>query len=136
MRRKAFWLNPRLAGKLALTLCIAAVGIYVGNQALKDQREYDLLARAQQIENYGTEKQATLMRALEVAPDNYQTAYEIGECLRLQGWNSHGYQKLIPDAMKWYERASMANPYDPYSPMRYGMCLDWLDKHDEAAKVF
>ncbi len=44
--------------------------------------------------------------------------------------------ETIPDAMKWYERASMANPYDPYSPMRYGMCFDWLDKHDEAAKYF
>ncbi|MGZ4974230.1 MAG: O-antigen ligase family protein, partial [Limisphaerales bacterium] len=43
---EGFWLNPRLAGKVALTLCIAGVGIYVGKQALTDQREYDLLARA------------------------------------------------------------------------------------------
>jgi tetratricopeptide (TPR) repeat protein len=28
------------------------------------------------------------------------------------------------------------DPYDPFTQMRYGMCLDWLDRHDEAAKYF
>lgn len=134
---EGFWLNPRIAGKLVLTICIGALGFYVGNQAFIDHREDELLTRAQQIEDYGPEKQTALRRAMEVAPDNFETAYEIGECLRLQGWNGRsGYQKIIQDAMKWYERAWTANPYDPYSQMRYGMCLDWLDKHDEAAKYF
>jgi tetratricopeptide (TPR) repeat protein len=38
--------------------------------------------------------------------------------------------------MTWFERAMALNPYDPYSAMRYGMCLDWLDKRAEAAKYF
>ena len=28
------------------------------------------------------------------------------------------------------------NPYDGYNYLRYGMCLDWLDRHDEAEAVF
>ena len=28
------------------------------------------------------------------------------------------------------------NRYDPYGYLRYGMCLDWLGRHDEAAAYY
>ena len=28
------------------------------------------------------------------------------------------------------------NPHDGYNYLRYGMCLDWLEKHDEAGPYF
>ena len=28
------------------------------------------------------------------------------------------------------------NPYDPYPPMRYAMCLHWLGEHDQAFPWF
>lgn len=132
-----FWLNPRVIGKVVLTTCIVAVSVYVGGQALKDRAEFVWLDRAEKIEDYSAEKQAALMHAWEMAPDNFQTAYEIGECYRLQSWGGHdGYQKLAQQAMNWYDRAMALNRFDPFTPMRYGMCLDWLDKHSEAAKYF
>lgn len=134
---EGFWLNPRIAGKIALTIGIGLVGFVVCKQALNERAEFILLQNAGQIANYGPEKQAQLMRTWQIAPDNYQTAYEIGECLRLQSWKGKdGYEKLAHDAMSWYDRAMALNPFDPYTPMRYGMCLDWLDKHEEAAKYF
>jgi Flp pilus assembly protein TadD len=38
--------------------------------------------------------------------------------------------------MQWYERGWKLNPYDSSDYLRYGMCLDWLDRHDEAAPYF
>jgi Flp pilus assembly protein TadD len=38
--------------------------------------------------------------------------------------------------MKWYERAWKLNRFDGYDYLRYGMCLDWLDQHDEAGPYF
>jgi tetratricopeptide (TPR) repeat protein len=38
--------------------------------------------------------------------------------------------------MQWYARGMQLNPYDGYNYLRYGMCLDWLDKHDEAGSYF
>jgi O-antigen ligase len=132
-----FWLNPRVIGKLLLTACVIAVAVYVSKQASIDREEWTWLDRAEQIENYSTEKQSVLMHAWNVAPDNYQTAYELGEIYRLESWQGHnGYEKSAQEAMTWYDRAMTLNPYDPYTPMRYGMCLDWLDKHSEAAKYF
>jgi O-antigen ligase len=132
-----FWLNPRWIGRIALTTCVVVVGIYIGKQGLNAREEFVALERAQAIESYGPEKQAALMRAWQIAPDNNDTAYEIGECLRLQSWAGRkGYEKLATEAMSWYDRAAALNPYSPYTPMRYAMCLDWLDKHDEAKKYF
>jgi tetratricopeptide (TPR) repeat protein len=38
--------------------------------------------------------------------------------------------------MSWFARAMAANPLDPYSPLRYGMCLDWIGRTDEGALYF
>jgi tetratricopeptide (TPR) repeat protein len=38
--------------------------------------------------------------------------------------------------MQWYARGMKLNPHDGYNYLRYGMCLDWLEKHDEAGPYF
>ena len=38
--------------------------------------------------------------------------------------------------MQWYARGMKLDPHDGYNYLRYGMCLDWLDKHDEAEPYF
>lgn len=38
--------------------------------------------------------------------------------------------------MNWYEAAIKLNPYDPYNYLRYGMCLDWLGKTQEAKSYY
>ena len=38
--------------------------------------------------------------------------------------------------MKWFARAQALNRFDGYNWLRYGMCLDWLDRHGEAEKYF
>ncbi|MBI3191989.1 MAG: tetratricopeptide repeat protein [Pedosphaera parvula] len=68
---------------------------------------------------------------------NGETAYGVGEALRQQSWQGNDdYAKLATEAMKWFERAIILNPFDPYPPLRYGMCLDWLDKHGQAVAYY
>ena len=39
-------------------------------------------------------------------------------------------------AMDWYSRGMKLNPYDGFNYMGCGMCLDWLERHDEAETCF
>jgi len=38
--------------------------------------------------------------------------------------------------MGWYARGMKLDPHNSYNYLRYGMCLDWLEKHDEAGPYF
>ena len=38
--------------------------------------------------------------------------------------------------MKRYARGMELDRYDGYNYLRFGMCLDWLDRHDEAEPYF
>ena len=38
--------------------------------------------------------------------------------------------------MQWFERGWKLNPYYSYNYLRYGMCLDWLERHAEAAPFY
>ncbi len=68
---------------------------------------------------------------------NFDTAYEVGEALRrLSGQGYLGYEKLATEAIEWFQRAARLNPFDPYNPLRIGMCLDWQGRHEEAAPYY
>ena len=68
---------------------------------------------------------------------NSETAYEIGETLRNLSWQGDSnYKQLAREAIDWFERGTLLNPFDPYDYMKLGMCLDWLERHDEAAPFF
>ena len=68
---------------------------------------------------------------------NFETAYDIGEAYRVESFNGGDrYADQAETAMQWYERARNLDRYDAYSYLRYGMCLDWLDRHDQAGKYF
>jgi len=72
-----------------------------------------------------------------VEPKNFETAYDIGETLRLLSWEGGSdFQKTAREAMDWFQESLKLNRYDPYPYMRYGMCLDWLDRHAEAEPYF
>jgi len=61
----------------------------------------------------------------------------LGEALRIQSFEgAPNYRELAEQAMQWFEIAMRLNPYDPYPPLRYGMCLDWLDRTEEAQPYF
>ena len=68
---------------------------------------------------------------------NSDTTHRIGEAYRVQSFEGgDDYQDLAQKAMTWYERGWKINPLDGANYARYGMCLDWIGRHEEAAAYF
>jgi Flp pilus assembly protein TadD len=89
------------------------------------------------VASFSSEQVVRLEKAYAVEPMNFQTAYAIGEALRLE--SSEGgadYAELAANAMRWLDRAMSLNPYHSDSFMRYGMCLDWVDRPGEAIRYY
>jgi len=68
---------------------------------------------------------------------NFETTYELADTLRRLSWQGlGGYQQLAEEAMSWFQRGALLDPYDPNNPLGIGMCLDWLGRHGEAAPFY
>jgi O-antigen ligase len=132
-----YWFNLRLPVKLLATLALVAGIFYLGIQEFRRSHETIWLAHAAQLPFFSPERAATLEKAFAAEPQNFQTAYDIGECYRTQSFNGgNNYESLAKTAMEWFSRGMKLNPHDSYNYLSYGMCLDWLDRHDEAESYF
>ena len=131
-----FWLRPRLPLKLALTVALLAVTIYLANQEWRRADETHWLTQAAKLPNFSSERAAALEKAFAADPQNFETAYEIGECFRTQSLNGgDDFAALAQKAMEWYARDIQLNPHDGYGFLRTGMCLDWLGQHGEKTEA-
>ncbi|MBI3413740.1 MAG: O-antigen ligase family protein [Verrucomicrobia bacterium] len=132
-----FWFTPGVPIKLLVTAaCLAGVS-WVVVQGKRRADEYLVLDPIDHFEEYAPERLEPLKQAFAIEPMNFQTAHEIGEILRRQSWEANdGYRDVAKEAMTWFDRSIKLNPYDSYSHLRYGMCLDWLDRFDEAGPHF
>jgi O-antigen ligase len=132
-----YWLGARLPVKMPVTLALVAGVAYLSCQGWRRGHEALWLARAEQLPNFSTQRAAALNTAFAFEPMDFETAYNIGECFRTQSFDGgQNYEDLARAAMQWYARGMKLNPHDGYNYLRYGMCLDWLDKHDEAGLYF
>ena len=95
------------------------------------------MVKAYDLEPDSLEALAAFEKALEAEPNNWKTLYNIGENYRRRSFNGlTGYEELAEKAMEYFKRSAVLNPYDAYSPMRYGMCLHWLGRGSEAQPYF
>ncbi len=132
-----FWFSLKLPLKIPVTLALAAGIFYLGDQEIHRARETYWLARAEPLPNFSPELAATLEKAAAAEPKNFATSYAIGECYRTQSFDGgENFAALAQTAMDWFARGMKSNPYDAYNYLSYGMCLDWLERHDEAAPYF
>ena len=131
------WLGAPLPVKMLATLVLIAGVAYLGCQGWRRGHEAVWLARAEQSPVYSPAQAANLKKAFDVELMNFETAYNIGEAYRVQSFDGgQNYEDLAKTAMQWYTRGMKLNPHDGYNYLRCGMCLDWLDKHDEAGLYF
>ena len=134
---ETYWFNLRLPLKLLATLAILAGIYYLSVQEFCRGRETLWLTRAGQSQSFSSERATALEKAFAADPQNFQTAYDIGECYRTQSFDGgQNYESLAQTAMGWFSRGMKLNPYDGYNYLSYGMCLDWLERHDEAESYF
>jgi O-antigen ligase len=132
-----YWLGARRPVRMLATVALVAGVAYLGGQGWRHGREAVWLARAEQLPNFSAQRAAALNAAFEFEPMNAETAYNIGECCRTQSFDGgQDYDALAKTAMRWYAYGMKLNPHDGYDYLRYGMCLDWLDRHGEAGPYF
>ena len=132
-----FWFHPGLPGKIAVTAFGLAALFYLGQQGTRRFEEYVLLDRAAGRMLTLTEQITLLKQAHACEPKNFDTTYQLGEALRAQSWaGDPGYEKAAQEAMEWFKRGMELNPHEAYNYLRYGMCLDWLERAKEAGPFF
>jgi tetratricopeptide (TPR) repeat protein len=132
-----YWLGVRLPVKIIPALALVAGIVYLSWQGWRRGHEAFWLARAGQSPVYSPAQAANLKKAFDVESQNFETAYNLGECFRTQSFDGgQNYEDRAKPAMQWYERGMKLNPHDGYNYLRYGTCLDWLEKHDEAGWYF
>lgn len=132
-----YWFTVRWPLRVPLMAVLLAGIAYLSYESWHRTQETRWLLRAEQLPEYSDARIAALERAFAIDDKNFETAYDIGERLRLKGWDGwEGYETLTRRAMEWFERSSKLNPYDPNPSMRYGMCLHWLRRHEEAGPYF
>jgi tetratricopeptide (TPR) repeat protein len=126
-----YWITARRGGRALVAGVLAAGMGYLGYQEVRLSREYVWLQKAAQAEPYSPEQLASLERAHAIEPRNFGTAYSLGETNRNLGFDT-GEVTLVSKAMEWYELGIKANPFNGYNYLRYGMCLDFLERFEEA----
>jgi len=134
---ESFGFKLNVVGKIFLTLIGMAGLIYLGQQTARLTREQIWLQRADQEETSVQRQTKLFEKAFAIEPKNFETAYRIGENFRAQSWDgSSGYEAFAQEAIQWFQRSIALNPYNSYSQLSCGMCLDWLGKTNEAARYF
>jgi O-antigen ligase len=132
-----FWLRLRLPLKIPVTLALAAGVAYLSWQECRCGQENFWLSRAEQQPNFSPARAAALEKAFAAESENFETAYDIGECYRRESFDGgRDSDALAKKAMQWYERGWQLDRFDGYDYLGYGMCLDWLGRQDESAKFF
>lgn len=132
-----YWFTAGLWRRAALSLLLISGLVYLGWQGFERSRENYWLARGLNAKEYTEARVGNLERAFQVEPKNGATARWIGESLRLRSsLGPDNYRALAEEAMTWFARASSLNLWDGNSLLWHGWCLDWLDRHEEAAPFF
>jgi O-antigen ligase len=131
------WFRAGMPAKLTLAGALLVVAAAFTVDEWRRGNETLWLARAGRQELFSSERAALLEKAFACEPENFQTAYDIGECFRTQSFQGGpDFVPLAQQAMDWYARAILLDPHDGYSFLGTGMCLDWIGQHSQAAKYF
>ncbi|HEY1790878.1 MAG TPA: O-antigen ligase family protein [Verrucomicrobiae bacterium] len=123
--------------RIGLIIALAGGVAYFGIQGYRREQESIWQARAGDLNLPFLERAALLEHAFTAEPENFQTAYDIAELYRLQSFQGgDDYEVQARTAMEWYLRGMKLNRFDGYDDLGYGMCLDWLDRHDESEAYY
>jgi len=132
-----WWSNvPRWAVVL-ISVVLLGASVFLAGAGGRRAAEYVWLNRAQQQPIYSVAQADAFKAAFAAEPKNFETAYQIGECYRVQSWEgADNYPALAQSAMTWFDRAIQLNRYDGYSVLRFAMCLDWVGRRTESEPFY
>jgi tetratricopeptide (TPR) repeat protein len=131
------WHTVRLGLRIPVVTGLVVLLSYLSWQTLHRTVESRALVRADAPEANPTFRLAQLKKAMQAEPRNFETAYQIGEDLRLESWDGvDDYVGVAREAIEWFKRSVALNPYNPHALLRLGMCYDWIGDHATAATWF
>ncbi|MBC8095734.1 MAG: O-antigen ligase family protein [Akkermansiaceae bacterium] len=132
-----YWFTSNVITRVAMTVFLLAGLTALIWQESRAAQEYRWLQIARRHPANSLEQAEALEKAFTVEPNNFETAYTLGEVYRTQSWEgAEGYEDLARQAMGWFDQSMKINRHDGYGFLRYGMCLDWLGKTEEAGSYF
>jgi tetratricopeptide (TPR) repeat protein/uncharacterized membrane protein len=132
-----YWFNPGRVGKALLAVTALGAAGFLAVRGAQSGTEFYWIVRSLDPKATWDQQVAALQKAHAIDPRNYLTMYELGECYRAKAFaGDPGNEALATEAMNWFEGAMIRNRFDSWSSMRYGMCLDWLDRSKEATVYF
>jgi O-antigen ligase len=132
-----WWFTARWPLKLATTTVLAGTLFYLVPLNTRLTREVVALQKGEAARTLSPERMIALRAAWATEPKNAETAFAIGEELRLRAsLGQDGHEKATEESLPWFEHAAQLNIWDPLPPQRAGMALDWLGRHEEAERHF
>ena len=134
---EGYWHTVRWPLRIPVAIILGAGIVFLTKLTMVHSAEARWLSRAADARPNSESYIDALEHAFAADPKNFDTAYSIGEALRLQSWEGNeGWRDVAVKAIDWFKRSASLNQYDPYPLMREGMCLHWLGRHDEAGPLF
>lgn len=132
-----YWIGLETPGKLLATGALLMAFGWLSYQEMRLGREQARLQQARSVPFLSPAWFEAMEGAAQIEPTNFETSYALGEACRLQSFEGgEDYEAWAVKAMTWFARGIKTNPFDGYNHMRYGMCLDWLDRPAEAEPYF
>jgi tetratricopeptide (TPR) repeat protein len=131
-----YWVTLHWPGRLAVTALALSAVVFLSASGLRQFEEGRLLSRAEWAAT-ADQQYALLRQAHEVEPANAETVQKLGEIHRLVSWEGNdNWREQALAAMKWFDLGLHLNRWESYDFIHYGMCLDWLGEHAQAATYF
>ncbi len=102
-----YWVTARLPVRMLATVALAGGVAYLGWQGWRRGAENYWQARAKSPALLVLDRAALLEKAFAAEPENFETAYNIGEAYRMQSFvgNLADYAAQAETAIRWYARA-------------------------------
>ena len=130
---RKYWVTLAGLARLLPALPLLGAAGLLAWQLVPTGRQYAWLRQAARAAPLSLEQSQALAKAFAADPRNADVAAELGEVFRGWAWNDMGDSAAhAREAMRWHERAMQLNPHEPNHPLRYGMCLDWLERTSES----
>lgn len=132
-----FWASSKTPWRPLISIMALALASTLAWDVWHRGRETSHFLTGRRARDGSNEQIDAFLAAWKVEPRNAITALYLGEAYRVRAWaGADGYPKLAEEALGWFQRAAVLNPYNPIPHFRSGMCLDWIGKHDEAVPYY
>jgi len=137
MATNRFKIEARMPARILILVLLAAGMAYFSCQGCRRAQAYAWQSRAANPDLSVLKRADLLRKAFAFEPSDFEITYQIAEFYRIQSFQGiQGYELQAQTAMQWYSCGMKLDPFDGYNYLGYGMCLDWLERHDEAAPYF